>query len=143
VAINGDTDYDQTKLRELGAHVVHRKINLGGNANIALGFEYFQSANCLWILSDDDPIAEHCISEIFDAMNNFDSPDLIKGTRVGETRLHHFDELGDPFFELEGSLVSLISSTVYRGGAFSNSMEVALQSTHTYFPHVVLMLSGL
>lgn len=142
VAINGDNDYDTPALRRLGAEVILRQSNLGGNANICLGFEYLDSAEYLWILSDDDPVSPNSIVTIIDCINEFDSPDLVTGIRSGSTRLIQLDSPDTPFFKYEGSLISLISATVYKSDVFRHHFIHALQSLYTHFPHVVTILSG-
>lgn len=141
VAVNGDPQYDTEKLHQAGADIViQRPVNLGGNANICLAFEYLALPGHLWLLSDDDPIVDTALASIIDVIERDPSVDAIFFAEVesaGQIPVPRSVEgLGD-------FPIASVSCTVYRGPAFVSYVEEAFRSIVTFFPHVALIDAAL
>ncbi len=137
VSVNGDPSYSQDLLRSLGAdEVVVRLANLGGNANIALGFEYLALADYLWILGDDDELGEGALSRIMSLCAS--GPDLICVSRslveTTKSMVHSFSDL-----EALGAFPGSISANCFRASSFQGAAEVAFQGVITSYPHTFVL----
>lgn len=141
VAVNGDPQYQSRELHQAGADlVIQRPINLGGNANICLAYEHLAASEYLWLLSDDDPVVDTALGDIFGVLSRAPRVDVIfLADRLSA------GPIGVPrsVEELEGTPVASISCTIYRGSAFISSVDQAFRSIVTYFPHVALIDSAL
>jgi hypothetical protein len=137
VAINGDAEYSAESLRSAGADVVlDRPFNLGGNANICLGYEWFANSDYLWILSDDETLHPAALSTVLRATATH--PDLIVGTHgLSHAELIRTGGVGD--IERRGGFLDLISSTIYRSELFMPLVEVAFEFIFTNYPHACLV----
>lgn len=137
VAINGDAKYDVEKFISCGVDVVvQRPVNLGGNANICLGYEYLGAADYLWILSDDDPIHESALLAVLDALE--DDPDLVVGTS-GEPAATHLSPRAPGAIVKAGGFTDFMSATIYRCDRFIDLAEFAFESIVTSYPHACVI----
>lgn len=136
VSVNGCL-YDQHALEASGARVIERTTNLGGDANIALGFLEAGPTDFLWILSDNDPVGPRALSTIARCFGTHAQVDLVVG--VSDPMLEGPRELGSPVTADGGSFhVGLISAVVYRWAAFLDSTPAALQSLWTGWSQIAL-----
>jgi hypothetical protein len=136
VSVNGGA-YDKFELERFGARVIERPCNLGGDANIALGFLEASAQDFLWILSDNDPVCEGSLAAIAAAFEDAPTPDLVVG--VSDDRLLGMRTLASPVTGLGGSFhIGLISAVVYRWEAFINSPPAALQALWTGWSQIAL-----
>ncbi len=136
VSVNGGT-YESTELEQFGARVVERLCNLGGDANIALGFLEARAQDFLWVLSDNDPVSEGSLAAIAAAFDAVPSPDLVVG--VSDAGLLGAHTLTSPVTGLGGSFhIGLISAVIYRWEAFVNSPPAALQALWTGWSQIAL-----
>jgi hypothetical protein len=137
VAINGDDQYDPAAFTQRGADVViYRPLNLGGNTNICLGYEYLANSEYVWILSDDDLISPGALSLVVAAMRQ--RADLIVGTREPTTSgWLDCNLLRD--VKVAGGAVDLISATIYRSEVARPFVEHAFNLIITSYPHAALI----
>lgn len=136
VSINGST-YETEKLEIAGAHVIQRPTNLGGDANIALGFVEATERDLLWVLSDNDPVSPNALALINQVFFGEHIPDLLVG--VSDEALVGTRQLRSPVTALGGSFhVGLISAVVYRWAAFLEASPAALQSLWTGWSQIAL-----
>lgn len=141
VAINGDRSYDQEKLSEAGADIVIlRRVNLGGNANISLGYEWIDSGDYLWILSDDDSLQPDGFADLAAAMRQ--GVDLIVGSRsVSQNRLITRDI--DNQLLHSGAALDLISASIVRAQCLRGLAPVAFDQIISSYPHTGILLSAI
>ena len=139
VAINGDPMYDTAELLAAGADVViERPVNLGGNANICLGYEFAASSDYLWILGDDDLASPGAVRRILSASQT--QPDLIVGSRqLSQPRLLE-DVAADELIAIDCA-IDFISATVYRSEAILPHVETAFGMIVTSYPHAAGILA--
>lgn len=136
VSVNG-CDYDRPELEAQGARVIQRRTNLGGDANIALGFLEAESHDFLWILSDNDPIQPKALAAIASAFDVGPTPDMVVG--VSASQLEGFRVLTSPVTADGGAFhVGLISAVVYRWSTFLESTPAALQALWTGWGQIAL-----
>jgi hypothetical protein len=136
VSINGGA-YDCESLEGLGARVIERPCNLGGDANIALGFLEARAEDFLWVLSDNDPVADDSLTVIAAALQASPSPDLVVG--VSDDALLGQRSLTSPVTSLGGAFhIGLISAVIYRWEAFVDSPPSALQALWTGWSQIAL-----
>lgn len=137
VAINGDASYDADLLRSRGADiVVHRPVNLGGDANICLGYEYLATADYLWILSDDDPIHESALQTLVHVLRQ--RPDLVVGT-FGEPDSSQICPRAQGDLMAAGAFLDFVSASIYRSDRFVDLVDYAFQYIVTRYPHACLL----
>lgn len=133
VSINGDDSYDLAGLRQAGAdQIIERRANLGGNANICLGFEHVRGGDYLWILSDDDIIRPGALARLAHLM--VERPDLIVASTsaTSDATLECQDERA---LLSAGGHIDLISSTIYRTDVIAPFVETAFALIVTSYPH--------
>jgi len=137
VAINGDMSYDVGALTTAGADVVvQRPVNVGGNANICLGYEYLKSADYLWILSDDDPVHDSALRTLLALFR--EQPDLIVATS-GEPAVSPIHPSAPGSVVRAGGFIDFVSASVYRCDRFIDLVEYAFDSIVTRYPHACVI----
>lgn len=114
--------------------------NIGGNANILLGFYLAKNYEYLWILSDDDLVLPNVIDYIFEQIQ--DSPNLI---HIGDYDSENSRELfSSNFFNVtKGPGFGLISNVIYKIDFFKNSIMTGFEFYHTSFPHMSILMDVL
>ncbi len=141
VSVNGDPTYKTDQFMQAGADIViQRPLNLGGNANICLGYEYLQGDGFLWILSDDDPILDTALKTIMELLTNQQDLDAIFFSDTSSAERVTTPRSVD---DVTYAPLPAISCTVYKGSAFEESVEAAFRSIVTHFPHLGLIDSAL
>lgn len=136
VSVNG-CEYDRGALEAWGARVIQRPTNLGGDANIALGFVEATVADFLWILSDNDPVQPEALATIASALANEQAPDIVVG--VSDSLLEGSRRLDSPVTTYGGAFhIGLISAVVYRWSSFVQSTPAALQALWTGWAQIAL-----
>ena len=137
VSINGDSAYSREEIEAMGAdEVLLRKINLGGNANIALGLEYCEEARYLWILGDDDPLADGALARVMGLLSR--EPDLLCVSRSSSDTLE-LTATSLANLETHGAFVGSISANILRGATFREYARVAFDGIFTSYPHTFLI----
>ena len=122
--------------------VSRNPFNIGCNANIVKCFEMSKS-EWMWLLSDDDEIAQNAISVILDAIKsepnaiyfNFPVQDHHRPiTKVTSGRTNFIDAI-DYYADL-----SLISTNVFRCGVFQEQLQHGYRFMYCCSPHLVMLL---
>jgi glycosyltransferase involved in cell wall biosynthesis len=146
VMINDNASTENYKqIRELcaakGFHYCRNPGNVGGNANIALGFTKAPLDSYLWILSDNDILKDTAIGLILGTIAK-DSPDIICATK-------NIQALGNQTLESAEGLsaikngIGLISCGIYSMRAISNWTCNAFTYHNSSFPHLAVLLTTL
>jgi len=129
---------------------IRNKYNVGVSANLMRTFEICES-EWMWLLSDDDDIAENAILIILNEIN------LLKNER--EVAFIKFSsrgceaEKGGYFIKSLNNMIDTLATSkvyfnsfiftsngVYRIPHFKNHIEIGYQSLHTYVPHLMMLL---
>ncbi|MBU4556705.1 MAG: glycosyltransferase family 2 protein [Actinobacteria bacterium] len=114
--------------------------NIGGNANIALGFVFAREDEYLWILSDNDTVAPTALSYLA-SQGRVGDPDAIVLTTQSSAPsdfVHEWTRAWDDVHEN-----GLISNVIYRSSVFSDQAALAFYYHNTSFPHLCVLLGTL
>lgn len=125
---------------EFGVDVRRNPANLGGNANIALGFVFVQDDEYLWILSDNDTLGPQALHFIAAEGLCKDSDAIVFNTEADTPSdfVHQWSSAWDGVRE-----AGLISNVIYRSTVFLPQATQAFFYHNTSFPHLCVMLSTL
>lgn len=121
-----------------------RPYNIGGNANIALGFIEGGPDDYVWLLSDNDIISLGTLTRIIDAIEPSHPPDILILSSGAHDNLSQvvYNDIADwtqcPLISL-----GLISRGVYSLKFIGTSLESAFLYISSSFPHLALILSSL
>lgn len=112
--------------------------NLGGNANIALGFVFADPAGYLWILGDDDRLAPDALSFIARFGLGEQADAIVFSTKVAEPAVftHEWVSAWDGVNE-----TGLISNVIYKASVFVPQARNAFLYHNTSFPHLCVLLA--
>ena len=136
VSVNGDSDYDDDQLYAAGADlVVRRALNLGANANIALGFEHLANGSYLWILSDDEIITPTAISHLSPLLR--EGFDLVSASWESAPLVQTVSTLSE--LDQSGAFYGLVSANVFKGSSFRPNVTHAFDGVLTSYPHAYLI----
>ncbi|MES2535065.1 MAG: glycosyltransferase [Pseudomonadota bacterium] len=115
--------------------------NIGANANIALGFVFARAGEFLWILSDNDIVAEGAVTTILDAINyEVDFYCFVDSTpKCNEVDL----EWKNGCQKLMDWRLGLISDGLYNVNTIKSSIEDAFYFHNSSFPHLAVAFSAL
>jgi glycosyltransferase involved in cell wall biosynthesis len=114
--------------------------NIGGNANIALGFVFAHPDEFLWILSDNDFVAPGAIEFILEHLSEeVDFVSLTPQAQEIETIVQHWAD-GYSGIVVRGS-VGLISLVVYNVKSIAPYIHTAFSFHNSSFPHLAVMLA--
>lgn len=140
VSINGDDTYDEEALKEAGASVVVlRGTDLGGNANICLGYEWLPSCDYLWILSDDDAVQEVGFARVMAEMVK--GTDLIVASRSGNS-LNLSLSGSERDLTRAGAAIDLISASICRSRCLEGLATIAFDRIATSYPHAGILVEA-
>lgn len=139
ISINCDSTYDIAHLNVLTNHTINHPVNFGGNINIALGFIYAKKHfyDFLWIIGDDEPIADTAIENIAETIVNSDF-DLLIGSKNKYGKFL-IDNSYTKLSKLTGGTPSFISSTIYSCNFSEAEAYNALKYEFTSFPHLIVI----
>lgn len=115
--------------------------NIGGNANISLGFIFAESNEFLWILSDNDIVTENSVSYILNNIN-YQIDFLIFNYDVDKEKEIQFN-LKDGFRKLMDWRCGLISDGIYNMRTIKNNIYNAFYYHNSSFPHLAVIFSTL
>jgi glycosyltransferase involved in cell wall biosynthesis len=117
-----------------------RICNLGPNPNILDGFLHCETADYLWILSDDDLIKPNAIDRIFEFLHKYPKSDLLH-LIVGDTKgqLRPFDQ-ADLLRNLNN--LGLISSCVYRTEFIRPYIFAGYENLLSCFQHLAIIFEA-
>jgi hypothetical protein len=114
--------------------------NIGGNANIALGFVFAKPNEFLWILSDHDIVREDAVKSLLSNLNSgldfiFLDPD------AKQERMLSYDWNADNWLD---SIYHCgrISGCVYNMNTMASSVSAAFYFHNTSFPHIAVLLAA-
>jgi hypothetical protein len=120
---------------------INRNIsNIGGNANILLGFLLPKDHQFLWILSDDDFLNEN---SIFYILKNLHESNLLY--HIGKYDIEITTNLNtDNFFETtKGPGFGLISNVIYNVDLIKDNIMTGFELYQSSFPHMSILLDKL
>lgn len=130
---------DSLNSEYFGTNISFRKNsgNIGGNANIAIGYTFAHSDEFLWILGDDD----HVSPGVVDLILNLISPevDLIMAS-------HSVKELQSRSIKFEDGWDSLspgftfVSASVYNMLSIRSYLETAFGLLNSSYPHYAVLI---
>lgn len=146
VRLNGAKDHDSTLLAQLEQLVEGldnfrfdvNPVNIGGNANISLGFTVASLEGYLWLLSDNDLIRASLLPDVLEALRGY-SPDILIncGGRSSGLQTLRFGDMGQfhehPLYDL-----GLISRGIYKMDYLSSSGEIPFFCHNSSFPHLAV-----
>jgi glycosyltransferase involved in cell wall biosynthesis len=114
--------------------------NVGGNANIALGFAFAQSNEFLWILSDNDIVSHDAIQYVISMLDTEIDFFCFTDDADSVSDVEHLWESGwqTPMDWRMG----LISAALYNMATVSNSIEDAFFFHNSSFPHLAVACSA-
>lgn len=114
--------------------------NIGGNANIALGFVFARADEYLWILSDNDTVGSSALSYVAEHGIPSDADAIVFSTKTDAPfdSIHEWDSAWDGVGEN-----GLISNVIYKASAFLPYSSEAFFYHNTSFPHLGVLLSAL
>lgn len=125
---------------EFGVDVRRNPANIGGNANIALGFVFARVDEYLWILSDNDILGPGALHYIASQGVREGADAIVFSTKIDEPteQVHQWSAAWDGVQE-----TGLISNVIYRASVFLPHAAQAFFYHNTSFPHLCVLLSTL
>jgi hypothetical protein len=114
--------------------------NIGGNANIALGFVYARENEFLWILSDDDFVREDCVGYLLSKLD-YSIDYVVMNDEVDYPKIMPWkwsDGWVDPINWRQG----LISAALYNTNTIRQSIGDAFRYHNSSFPHLAVACSA-
>jgi hypothetical protein len=117
--------------------------NIGGNANISLGFLLSKNYDYLWILSDNDTIKKGSLSIIKNEILSDFKFDLLVFDQNKKEKSDYLIKSNENFDLLNTGVLDLISNTIYSTKSISNFIEAAFYFHNSSFPHLAIILSKL
>lgn len=114
--------------------------NIGGNANIALGFVFAKSDEFLWILSDNDIVSVGAVNYILSTLQSEVDfycfvDDIERPTKI----LHHWKHGWQQPINWR---MGLISDALYNMNTVQNSIDDAFYFHNSSFPHLAVACSA-
>jgi hypothetical protein len=137
-----DGDYDALALKYEPYPIEFRNnpANIGGNANITLGFIFARENEFIWILSDDDRITSFALDIIFSALDNaIDILHIGIYTESGRANL----ELNNLFTITKGAGFGLISVGILNMSFFRQYIVYGYDYLDSSFPHLAIIMAAL
>jgi len=110
--------------------------NIGGNANIALGFVFAEKDEFLWILSDNDIVKEDSIDYILDALD--DKVDFYCFNNEEDNPKTFNYKWKDGCQALMDWRLGLISDGLYNMKTVNGSIDAAFYYHNSSFPHLAV-----
>ena len=123
--------------------ITYNPYNIGGNANIALGFTSANPNGYLWILSDDDWIEADLLQRVLSHLKK-ENPDLliIQELHKAECTTIYYADIKD-IADCALLSLGLISRGVYSMNYIAQSCEAPFLYHNTSFPHLAIIFSAL
>jgi len=135
------TDNVKALCKENNIKYTKNTANLGGNANILLGFLQPLSAEYLWILSDNDIVEDQSLTHILSALDT--KPDLMLATSLtADPKIGIFNYEAN-ILDLLDNRAGLISSTIYNLRTINNHIAQAFFYHNSSFPHLGVIFATL
>lgn len=134
-------EYARLRARYEPAGVGFRRngVNLGGNANITMGFAFAEPAEHLWILSDDDPVAPDALDFLLPRLTGGRDLVVMRPDVTEEQDVDYDWKSGwsEPLMTRTG----LISAVVFNVAAMAPYVQQAFSHLGTSFPHLAVVLA--
>jgi hypothetical protein len=151
ISLNGqdahvELEEELSRLRQqhefLSIHV--NASNIGGNANIALGFTHGKQDGYLWILSDNDFIEGDLVERVVSCINQYREADIfiLGGSPQARHEMVRYEEIAN-FENCPLIALGLISRGIYSMKYFANVCEIPFLYHNTSFPHLAVALGAL
>ena len=112
--------------------------NIGGNANILLGFLIAKMNEFLWILSDDDLLNIDSIKNIYD--NIKEEYDFIYVSNVNEAKEINITD-SDEYIKF--AEIGRISCILYNMNVFCKYIETGFVHHNSSFPHLAIQMAAI
>jgi hypothetical protein len=137
-----DGDYNALALKYKPYPIEFRNnpANIGGNANITLGFVFARENEFIWILSDDDRITSFALDTIFSALDN--SIDVLHIGFYPESRKANL-QLDNLFTITKGAGFGLISVGIFNMSFFRQYIFCGFDYLDSSFPHLAIIMAAL
>jgi glycosyltransferase involved in cell wall biosynthesis len=124
-------------------------VNIGIVANILRCFEEVET-QWIWVLGDDDIIKPDAVENIINNCAKWPDAGLFgfvvenfKCTATDSLSTHiEARSLYNLLSQVGLRSISLISSAVYNVGRFRPLLEIGYRSSHTYYPHLAMVIRG-
>ena len=110
--------------------------NIGGNANIALGFIYAKKDEFLWILSDNDLIADNAIENLIRILK-LEIDFVVCNFEVDEPKIIDW-KWEDGWETPMNWRMGLISDTLFNANTFRDVSNAAFYFHNSSFPHLAV-----
>jgi len=140
ISINGDKKYKVEQFRKYAHSVINREDNIEASLNALMAFKKLKNLkqDYLWIIGDDEPIAEFALETIQREILNSRFDLLIGSNRdIGKIS---FKKSYQKLSWATGGSNSFISSTVYKCDLIEpKDIERGLDFTFTRYPHLVIL----
>jgi glycosyltransferase involved in cell wall biosynthesis len=114
--------------------------NIGGNANIALGFVFAKPEEFVWILSDNDIVSPNAVDYILSTLqSDVDFYCFIDEIERPKAVLHHWRNGWQQPMDWR---MGLISDALYNMNTVQNSIDDAFYFHNSSFPHLAVACSA-
>lgn len=110
--------------------------NIGGNANIALGFVFAKANEFLWILSDNDLIAHNAVENLLRILS-LDIDFVVCNFEVSEPKVSAW-KWEDGWETPMDWRMGLISDTLFNTNTFRDVSDAAFYFHNSSFPHLAV-----
>jgi len=148
ISINEDSldDYSQIISTYESKKIIFRRNfdNIGGNANITLGFVLYHSFKYIWILSDDDYIHPNCIKYLIPAISQ--NYDFIHIGDYSDIDYHKppIKLSNNNIFDItKGAGLGMISTGIINFDFIRSSVHYAYDYMSSSFPHLAIYMGAL
>lgn len=106
--------------------------NVGGNANMMLGFIFARQDEYLWILGDDDYLEDSALKQIFSVIGN--NSDLIIFSKTNNT----FETSYNIHKSYEKWMSFWVSSNIFKVETFNKFVHSTFHYHNTSYPHIAI-----
>lgn len=139
---SSSSTFNQLKLQYQAENILFQSNfgNIGGNANIALGFVYSKKDEFIWLLSDNDLVQENCIEFLLRTTNNKIDFVVIGRSFIEPVTIdwHYAKGWIEPMEWGQG----LISGSLFNSNTIQGSIEDAFYFHNSSFPHLAVAMSA-
>ena len=123
----------------------HRNVaNIGLSGNLLRCMELARTER-LWILADDDDLANHAVSRILEACAIEESPDFILFAQYEGQKSYPITSSAKEFFDQVETWARLgfVSTGIYRTAHLQRLLTVGTNYTYTLFPFLAMLVHGM
>jgi len=122
-----------------------RPANIGGNANILLGYVTASDSRHVWVLSDNDYLLPNVLPSVLRTCKDANPDILILASSDGEENESSAISWADMTCFIKSPIyrLGLISRGIYKLSYISESLELLFHYHNTSFPHLAMSLGAL